>query len=255
MTDADVDARTSAPAATFLLLARCARCRQRVCLQIAQPPLFRAKRGRRRVLHPATSASSSSWLLRRRRVASGAARRHEIPARARRHARELSPFRRVPAGRRAARAVARRHPRCSSGSPPATGSSRMPTASSPWPTRLHNADHLRELQPDEANQGAQSSLVRIAPSAIHGITPHQHGLRRTSEFRALAASYRDIDGIKPPMIVRTGPPRPRPRKPVGASPTTRRSAARRWTSTKRRRAETPRHQLDAEGACTRQRRG
>ena len=52
----------------------------------------------------------------------------------------------------------------------------------------------------------------------------------TSEFRALATSYQDIDGIKAPMTVRTAAAAPgSSEEPAAPRPTTPPSAARRWT--------------------------
>jgi DNA gyrase subunit B len=67
---------------------------------------------------------------------------------------------------------------------------------------LHSASVSASVQPDEENQ-AHGIVIEDRSGGY----PRHHRIDMdfvsTSEFRLLAASYQDVDGIKPPMIVRT----------------------------------------------------
>ena len=82
---------------------------------------------------------------------------------------------------------------------------------------LHGAAISASVQPDEEHQA--HSLVLEDRSAGY---PRHHRVDMdfvgTSEFRVLAASYQDVDGIKAPMLVRTVTPhRPAEEESTGAA--------------------------------------
>jgi DNA gyrase subunit B len=81
---------------------------------------------------------------------------------------------------------------------------------------LHTPVVAASVQPDEENQ-AQSLVIEDRSTGY----PRHHRINMdfvgTTEFRVLAASYRDIDGIRPPLTVRTAGTVPVAEEVVGAA--------------------------------------
>jgi DNA gyrase subunit B len=81
---------------------------------------------------------------------------------------------------------------------------------------LHGPQVSASVQPDEENQ-AHSLVIEDRSGGY----PRHHRVNidfvATSEFRVLAASYQDVDGIKGPMVVRTVAPQQPDAEDTGAT--------------------------------------
>jgi DNA gyrase subunit B len=205
MTDADVD---GSHIRTLLLTFFYRQMRALVdsgYIYIAQPPLFRAKRGAQRDFIR-DERELEHWLIRRAVESRDglAARRHRRSAhRSREEAREADSLPQVPAGRRAPRPtrdVIVELARSAASRDKTFFADREKVQA--FADSLNSPTRSASVQPDEEHQ-AHGVVIEDRTGGYPKFHRVDLDFVTTSEFRTLAHSYQDVKGIKGPMIVRT----------------------------------------------------